>query len=284
MQDRDHCSFGKKLLRHKALIYLAEIIFLLVLSGVLFAGISALEKSEESSEEQAEDRQYGPAPVEEGVDPVMVPADSENIPRESLPGDDADINENTVEEDIQPGTDEETGGETGKVLFIGDSRTIDMFADSNEELIAYDAGDDFVVYAKHGYGFDYMKGIIDNYGKENFDILVTWMGANDAGYFDKYGSYYDELLQAGVKMIVCTVGPSDDDGLVPADHPNYEDDKMTGFNSGLVEWAEKNDVRVIDLYDYIKESPTISIDPNDGIHYLPRPTTELWDYIVNSIR
>ncbi|MBR5376680.1 MAG: SGNH/GDSL hydrolase family protein [Lachnospiraceae bacterium] len=170
-----------------------------------------------------------------------------------------------------------------RVLFIGDSRTIDMFADSDDEIAGKDCGNGITVFAKHGHGFDYMKKVIDDYGMDNFDILVTWMGANDHGDFGRYRTYYDELLRSGRKLMVCTVGPTDDEKLVADDHPDYENSRMTAFNAELVKWAQDNGVKVIDLYGYISSSGSITIDPADGIHYLPRPTAELWNYIVTGI-
>ncbi len=196
---------------------------------------------------------------------------------------DADYNFAEEPQEISDYQDAEDSGEPRRVLFIGDSRTIDMFADSNDEIAGKDCGNGITVYAKHGYGFDYMTGVIGKYGMDNFDVLVTWMGANDHGDFGRYAGYYDEILRSGKKMIVCTVGPTDDEKLVADDHPDYENSRMTAFNAELVKWAKENGVKVIDLYGYISSSGSITIDPADGIHYLPRPTTELWNYIVTGI-
>lgn len=181
-------------------------------------------------------------------------------------------------------TDTGVSEEPPRILFIGDSRTIDMFADSDEEIRNHDGGDGIAVYARHGCGFNYLDDAIGEYGMDNFDVLVTWMGANDAGDFRKYGEYYDRLLESGKNLIVCTVGPTDDTGLVKGDHPDYENNKMVAFNTELVRWAGENGIKVIDLYGYINSSETVKIDPEDGIHYLPRPTTELWDHIKANIR
>ena len=35
--------------------------------------------------------------------------------------------------------------------------------------------------------------------------------------------------------------------------------------------------------DFIDKSETVYCEPGDGIHYLPRPTSEVWDYIVDEV-
>ncbi len=260
---------------------------MLAVLAILFVIISTSESSQ--AVVKVED-DYGPveSKTEAQADPVMVivegsAADSVNAGQEDISQSGSDV-DGEEEQDAVSGQEEDSDTGPQRVLFIGDSRTIDMFADSNDELTGYDGGDDIVVYARHGYGFDYMKDVISSYGTENFDMLVTWMGANDGGEFQRYGSYYDELLSRGVKLKVCTVGPTNDGNLVAGDHPNYENSRMQAFNTELVKWAGRNNIEVIDLYNYIGDSATISIDPADGIHYLPRPTTELWQYIVSRIK
>ncbi|MBO4873500.1 MAG: hypothetical protein J5496_08845 [Lachnospiraceae bacterium] len=169
--------------------------------------------------------------------------------------------------------------DNGRILFIGDSRTIDLFADSDDELVNFQANG-IAVYARHGYGYSYMVDVVNSYGWDNFDTLVTWMGANDHGDFSNYGPFYEQVLNAGKNLIVCTVGPTQTDSLEDEDRPYYSNDNMTGFNYGLVTWAADHGVRIIDTYNYI--AGNIQIDP-DGVHYLPRPTTSIWNYILSSL-
>ena len=183
-------------------------------------------------------------------------------------------------------TDEVTGvldEGYGRILFVGDSRTIDMFADSDDELSAFEAGDDILVYARHGFGFYYMTEVVEMVGVDNFDTLVTWMGANDGGDFRLYRDYYENLLDKDITIVVCTIGPTDDKNLAEYDRPYYDNDNMISFNESLVSWAMERNVRIIDLYKYISDSDSIRIDEADGIHYLPRPSTELWDYIRSEL-
>ena len=170
-----------------------------------------------------------------------------------------------------------------RILFIGDSRTIDMFADSDDEISGLDSGDGITVSAKHGGKFAYMTEAVARYGVDKFDVLVTCMGANDDGDFQNYEIYYDGLLSQGKKLIVCTVGPTNDEDLFVDNIPRYLNKNMVSFNGSLTAWAEKNDIEVIDVYGFINDSQSIKIDPDDGIHYLPRPTSELWDFIAENI-
>ena len=194
--------------------------------------------------------------------------------------------ESQSDDDISKKTDEtcdDEGSGEPRILFVGDSRTIDMFDDSDEEITALSVGNGITVYAKHGFGFYYLVETVNNYGTDNFDMLVTWMGANDAGCFDNYRDYYTSLLNDGKKIVVCTVGPTDDQMLMDYDRPDYNNEKMVEFNDQLIDWANENGVKIIDLYSFIIDSPDVTIDQADGIHYLPRPTKEIWKYIISKL-
>lgn len=168
----------------------------------------------------------------------------------------------------------------GRVIFVGDSRTIDMFADSDEALEGA-MQDGILVYARHGHAVDYFKGVMDALQPVAGDTVVSFMGANDNGAFEPYGALYDALLAQGVGLVVCTIGPCATEATYANQlYPAYHNARMTAFNEQLVPWANENDVPVIDTYTYILEN--IEIDP-DGIHYLPRPTTALWQYILDSL-
>ena len=164
-------------------------------------------------------------------------------------------------------------------IFIGDSRTIDMFSDTDNEMSGTEY-DGYKVYAKHGYGFDYMKSTVESIGRENIGSLTTWMGANDAGDFSSYEQYYEELLADGINLTLCTVGGTDDSHLASYDHPNYENSKMVAFNNSLQSWASSHGVSVIDTYTYCKNNCTL--DTADGIHYTPRPTNNIWQFITGN--
>ena len=87
--------------------------------------------------------------------------------------------------------------------------------------------------------------------------------------FNAYTKYYRYLMDSGKNVIVCTIGPTQDEWLAEWDRPYYELSHMIDFNAKLASWAEENGVKVIDLYDYVVNN--VQIDSADGIHYLPRP-------------
>ncbi len=181
-----------------------------------------------------------------------------------------------------PGTDEiRPADELGRVLFIGDSRCIDMFEDTNDPIEG-EIHNGIVIYAEHGRGFDYLRDVIEDVGYNSFDTLVTWMGGNDRGEFWEYENLYNRVLEKDKKLIPCTLGPTDDRYLTGNDIGKYENEKMTAFNDSLTAWAEDKDVKLMDLYTFCYDN--IEIDPADGTHFLPRPTTELWDKILSELQ
>ncbi len=181
---------------------------------------------------------------------------------------------------IENKMEESSLAQYGRILFIGDSRTVDIFSDSAEEISGMNV-DGITVYARNGGGDIYMTEVLDGYGMDSFDTLVTWMGANDWGEFAPYIDKYGTVLGQGKTLIVCTVGPSDNNTLLEDDKPYYYDETIQSFNNQLVEWASGNGVKVIDLYTYVKNN--VAIDPADGIHYYPRPTSSIWTVILENL-
>lgn len=168
-----------------------------------------------------------------------------------------------------------------RLIFVGDSRTIDMFADSDEPLEG-EEHDGVLVYARHGHAYDYLESLVTGIGVNEKDTLVTWMGANDRGIFPPYGALYNRLLEEGVRLIVCTVGPTGSDLVEVWYNEPYANEYMQQFNRDLMTWAAANDVPVIDLYTYV--SRNVEIDMSDGVHYLPRPDPVLWGYILEKLQ
>ena len=64
----------------------------------------------------------------------------------------------------------------------------------------------------------------------------------------------------------------------------YPNSNQINYNNSLKAWANSKGVKVIDLYSYISNSSTITVVPTDGIHYLPQPTTELWNLILGYLQ
>jgi hypothetical protein len=55
---------------------------------------------------------------------------------------------------------------------------------------------------------------------------------------------------------------------------------MVAFNQSITSWAGAHGVKVIDVYTYVQNN--IEISP-DGIHYNPKPTTGIWNYILSNL-
>ena len=169
-----------------------------------------------------------------------------------------------------------------RILFIGDSRTVDMFS-SKEHEIKGEEYDNITVYAKDGATYSYMTKTLKKVNVRNYDIVVTWMGTNDHGNFTKYGNYYKKLKKKNVNLLLCTLGYSDNNRLGDeGDHLYYNDGIMQKFNKQLTKWAKKNEVKTINLYSYTKKK--LKTRENNGVHYVPCPTTGLWKYTVRQIR
>lgn len=172
----------------------------------------------------------------------------------------------------------------GRILFVGDSRTVDMFTADSGEVIGQNI-DGITVYCRDGAQYKDMVPWIESYGTDNFDTLVTWMGCNNFGDFSAYGPYYDGLIAKGKTIVVCTVGPTRDECLLDdLDYLYYPNSNQINYNNSLVNWANQRGVKIIDLYSYISNSSTITISETDGIHYYPRPTTELWNVIKSNLK
>ena len=172
----------------------------------------------------------------------------------------------------------------GRILFVGDSRSVDMFSASEERILGQSI-DGMTVYCQDAANYNNMVTWIDGYGMDNFDTLVTWMGCNNFGDFSQYGPYYDGLIAKGKTIVACTVGPTVDECLLYGqDYLYYPNANQINYNNSLVAWANQRGVKIIDLYSYISNSSSIYANPEDGIHYFPQPTTELWNYIKANLK
>jgi hypothetical protein len=170
----------------------------------------------------------------------------------------------------------------GRILFVGDSRTVDMF-DGGADEIRRGVYNDITVYCRNACQLDYMVSAVQEYGFDNFDTLVSWMGCNDYGNFAKYEPFYDLVLANGKKLVLCTVGPTDDNSLDSEDIPNYLNAREIEYNAALNQWATAHSIYVVDLYSYISNTDSVYIDPADGIHYQNQPTTGILQKILSSI-
>ncbi len=165
-----------------------------------------------------------------------------------------------------------------RTLFIGDSRTVYMFNQKNVELCGV-VKNGVYVYARAGAQFWYIDEVMGKVDPNTYDTVVTWMGANDRGSFTKYKYCYNEIVSSGKRLILCTVGPVQDYYLDEIGSVVFNNGLMLKFNRSLKKWAKKNSVSTIDLYSYILKKG-LRMDPKDGVHYLPRPTTKIWKRIL----
>ncbi len=216
----------------------------------------------EGSKEEEKDTAAAEGSKEEATDPAVAGASKEAAAAES--------------------TTEKAG--YGRILYVGDSRSVDLFSADAEE-IRNEVHDGITVYCKDACQFQYMVDAVNEYGMDNFDTLVSWMGCNNFGDFSEYGPYYDQLIAQGKKLVVCTVGPTvDEELLIDEDYLYYPNANQINYNNSLKTWANGKDVKLVDLYTYIDNSSSISVVPGDGIHYLPKPTTEIWNYILQNLK
>ena len=170
-----------------------------------------------------------------------------------------------------------------RVLFVGDSRTVDMFTDSEREIPG-GTRDGFTVFALDACNHTFLEEVLDLYKNGDYDMLISWMGANDRGDSSGYEVLYGSVLDSGKMLILCTVGPTDESALKNSDKVNYTNELMLKFNTDLVSWAAARNVPVIDLWSFISDPANgITVDPADGVHYLPRPTAAVWQYILEML-
>ena len=175
-----------------------------------------------------------------------------------------------------------TADEPLKILFIGDSRAVDMFS-AKKHIIKGKVYNNITVYAKDAGNYDYMVKAIKQAGVKNYDVVVTWMGANDRGNFSQYKKYYKALKKKGIRLILCTVGYSDNNRLGDeGDILYYNNEIMKKFNSSLTKWAKNNNVETIDLYKYTLKH--VEAQRNNGVHYVPKPTKKIWKYLLKKLK
>lgn len=175
----------------------------------------------------------------------------------------------------------------GRIIFAGDSRTVDIFDASRTEIFD-ETHDGIRVFCQHGCRSDYMINAVNSVGYDNFDTLISWMGCNDLGDFSPYTGFYEEVLAHGKTLILCTVGPTADEYLCgDFDKLYYTNEHQISYNNALQTWASQHGVMVIPLYDYINSeiaNGTLYLDTSDGIHYQPQPTTAIWERILSAIK
>ncbi|MCR5342007.1 MAG: hypothetical protein K6E70_01415 [Butyrivibrio sp.] len=207
-------------------------------------------------------------------------ADSSDIDTDTDDNDSSDAGktEEKTPEDDSANQQDNTG--YGNIFFVGDSRTVDMFDGNVSEVYDLNVGG-IRVFARDGCHCAYLTDVLGSHSLDEFDTLVSWLGCNDNNDAALYEQVYQNLLNQGKQVVICTVGPTNDAFLNgDFDTANYPDAKMVAFNQEITSWASSHGVKVIDLYTFVKGN--IEISP-DGIHYNPKPTTAIWNYILSNL-
>ncbi len=171
-----------------------------------------------------------------------------------------------------------------RTLYYGDSRSVDLFTPQPGHILGK-VSKGMVVYAMDGGRCYDMEQMLYNYiDLDDYDYIVSWMGANNYGNFNPYKKLYAKLLKKKKKLILCTVGPSKDEYLVPGDENYFGNYVINVFNRNMRQWAsEQKNVKIIDLHHYLVKN-NVNIESRDGVHYLPKPYKVLWNYIAKKVK
>ena len=167
-----------------------------------------------------------------------------------------------------------------RTLFIGDSRTVYLFNKKNIELCG-DIRDNIVVYARGGAPSSYINEVLNKEDLSKYDTVISWMGANDRGNFNSYKKYYKRILKSGTRLIIIKVGPVKEDSLDEMGKIWCNTNITNRYNSAMTKWAKKNNVTVLNLNKYITNN--VKSYTEDGIHYLPKPNTNIWNKILEKL-
>ena len=216
---------------------------------------SSAASSEEKASEQASKEESKPSASEEATnEPAVTEAEPEQNVSAQEPKD------------------------YGNIIFVGDSRTVDIFdADAFE---VYDRNEGGVrVFAHNGKGHEYLLEILSHIGW-GCDTVITWLGCNDHYNIELYKQTYEEILSKDMNLVICNVGPTVNENLDEWDSTRYRNEDMVAFNEQITAWANAHGVKVIDMYSYV--SANLEIEP-DGIHYIPQPTSKVWDFIMSQL-
>ena len=167
---------------------------------------------------------------------------------------------------------------TVRTLYIGDSRSVDLFS-ATAEAIFGEVHNDVVVCALNGGKVTFLNEVINHSDLSDYDTIVTWMGCNDFGAFKPYTKIYNRLVSKGKKLVLCSVGPTDYGCLDEGGQALMNDGIISGFNFQLKSWANKKNVKTVPMYEYV--SKHVAIDHRDGVHYSPKPNKSMWNYILD---
>ena len=283
-------------MRHRVLqtVLTALLAVMLVLTGA--EAKTAAESPAEGSS-SAGQKSYAPAVPDDGqeeakekTDDVELREDSEEIlsAKEALFGDvltaDAEPEETGDEEDAagEPaaGTEPEPEGilsvpdhplsvTADKMVFIGDSRTVDMMNAVQ---------DDSIWCCKVAMGYNWMatEGVpaVDGYIDNNTAVIIL-LGVNDPHNISNYIGYTNEKAAEwagrGATTYFVSVGPVTND-------PYVTNADIEAFNAALQ--ANLSGVYYIDIYSYLMENGFSTVD---GTHYPADVSIAIYNYIIDHL-
>ena len=178
------------------------------------------------------------------------------------------------------------GGSGNRVIFLGDSRTVQMYAyltgnwssPNYSDGGAHTVGND-VFIAQGAMGLDWMQstGIpaaINYFGSGT--SLVILMGVNDTYNADNYISYLNSNASnwsaTGTKIYFSAVAPCNN-------NYNNHNNSVVSFNSKLKSGLANN-IKWIDTYNYLVSS---GFTTTDGLHYSADTSNKIYNYIKSNV-
>lgn len=173
-----------------------------------------------------------------------------------------------------------------KIVFIGDSRTVQMYAYLSNDWSKpeFSSGgvhtvDDSLFVAQGSMGLNWMKNTGIPAAKQYFGngtAIVINMGVNDLNNIDSYISYINSNIsdwtKNGAKVYYATVNPC---------NKSYSslNTKINTFNTRLKNDLS-NDVKIIDTNSYLVSN---GFSTTDGLHYSKETSDAIYNYIKNNL-
>lgn len=183
----------------------------------------------------------------------------------------------------KPNTNSNNGDSTvkGKVIFIGDSRTVGMC-----QSVQINDNEDCSI-AEVGKGYQWLTSAditnkLDAKLKENPNsYVVINMGVNDPGSSNNYIKYYNDLITKypEIHLVVVSVTPIDDE-KAKANNYIITDSNVTSFNETIKNGIDRNKISYCDVYSKIKNN----FETVDGIHYKSNTYNTIYTEIKNCLK
>ena len=179
-----------------------------------------------------------------------------------------------------------TNSETSRYIFVGDSRTVQMYAykTGNWSTANYSDGgihpvENDIFIAQGSQGLEWMKSTgmpaASKYMAKKTALIIL-MGVNDISNVDNYISYLKENVgtwkEKGVKVYFVSVNPCEG---------SYSsmNSKITSFNSKLKNNLP-SDVKWIDTYSHLMSD---GYKTTDGLHYNEETSNKIYNYIKSAL-